>query len=195
MKIVVATSNKGKIKEIKEYCNEFEVLPYSEIIKPFDIEENGDTFKENAIIKAKAVYDAINDENIIVIADDSGISVDALNGAPGIYSARFAGINASDKENLEKLINELKKKNLNSSKAHYTAAIAIASKQGIQTVHGWMYGEALTTARGDSGFGYDPMFVPRGYNKTLGELDNEVKKELSHRSKALSLIKKIVKIL
>ena len=195
MKIVVATSNKGKIKEIKEYCSDFEVIPYNELIKPFEIEENGKTFKDNAIIKAKAVYDAIDDKDVIVIADDSGISVDALDGKPGIYSARFAGDNANDKDNLEKLTSELKKLNLAKSKAHYTAAIAIASKYGVQCVHGWMYGEVITTPRGNNGFGYDPIFIPEGYNKTLGELDSNVKKELSHRSKALKLAKIIIKTL
>jgi XTP/dITP diphosphohydrolase len=192
VKLVLATSNKGKLKEIKEYCDSFEVLAYSELIDPFEIIEDGKTFKENAIIKAKAVYDAIGDEEIIVLADDSGISVDILDGKPGIYSARYAGENASDKDNLYKLVDELKKKNTNTSPAHYTAAMAIVSKKGIQTVHGWMYGNVITTPRGENGFGYDPIFIPEGFDKTLGELKSDVKKELSHRFKALSLAKVII---
>ena len=189
MKLVLATGNKGKVREIKEYCDEYEVIPYTELIEPFEIVEDGSTFKENAIIKAQAVYDALGCDDVIVLADDSGISVDALGGEPGIYSARYAGEGASDKDNLYKLVEELKKRDQKSSPAHYTAAMALVSKYGVQTVHGWMYGEVITTPRGDNGFGYDPIFIPEGYDKTLGELQSDVKKELSHRSKALRLAK------
>jgi len=187
LKIVLATSNKGKVREIKEYCEEFEVLPYSELIEEFEIVEDGATFKQNAIIKAQAVYDALGVEDVIVLADDSGISVDALGGEPGIFSARYAGEEANDKDNLQKLVNELKNKGVESSPAHYTAAMAIVSKHGVQSVHGWMYGKVITTPRGKNGFGYDPIFIPEGFDKTLGELESDVKKELSHRSKALAL--------
>ncbi len=192
MKLVLATSNKGKVREIKEYCDTYEVVPYSELIEPFEIEENGATFKENAIIKTQAVYDALGRDDVIVLADDSGISVDCLGGAPGIYSARYAGECASDKENLYKLVDEVKKRGLSESNAHYTAAMAIVSKYGVQTVHGWMYGKVITTPRGENGFGYDPCFIPEGFNRTLGELESDVKKELSHRSKALQLAKIVI---
>jgi XTP/dITP diphosphohydrolase len=192
LKIVLATSNKGKVREIKEFWNKFEVAPYNEIIEEFEIVEDGKTFKENAIIKAKAVYEAINDKEIIVIADDSGISIDVLDGKPGIYSARYASGNANDKENLNKVVEELKQKRVEKSPAHYTAALAIMSKYGVQTVHGWMYGDVITTPRGDNGFGYDPIFIPKGYDQTLGELSSDVKKEFSHRSKALKLAKVIL---
>ena len=189
MKLVLATGNKGKVREIKEYCDTYEVIPYTELIEPFEIVEDGSTFKENAVIKAQAVYDALGRDDVIVLADDSGISVDALGGEPGIYSARYAGEGASDKDNLFKLVEELKKKGLESSPAHYTAAMALVSRNGVQTVHGWMYGDVIATPRGENGFGYDPIFIPEGYKKTLGELESEVKKELSHRSKALRLAK------
>lgn len=192
MKLVLATSNKGKVREIKALCSEYEVIPYSELMEEFEIVEDGTTFKDNALIKARAVFDALDDDLVIVIADDSGISVDVLDGAPGIYSARYAGENANDKENLVKLMNDIKKIGVESSPAHYTAAIAIVTKKSEQCVHGWMYGNAITTPRGDGGFGYDPMFIPLGYDKTLGELDDEIKKKLSHRSKALSLALKII---
>ena len=192
-KLVLATSNKGKVREIKELCSEYEVVPYTELISAFEIVEDADTFKENALIKARAVYEALGDEDVIVMADDSGISVEVLDGAPGIYSARYAGENASDKDNLYKLMEDIKAKGVTSSPAFYTAAIAIVTKGTEKTVHGWMYGTAITQARGEGGFGYDPMFIPLGYDKTLGELDNEIKKKLSHRSKALLLAGKILR--
>ena len=192
MKLVLATSNKGKVREIKALCEKYEIVPYSELIDEFEIIEDADTFKENALIKARAVFKALGNDNIVVMADDSGISVDILDGAPGIYSARYAGEDANDKDNLYKLVDSIKEKGVSSSPAHYTAAIAIVTKNAEYCVHGWMYGTALTEIRGDGGFGYDPMFVPDGYDKTLGELDDEIKKKLSHRSKALSLAKRIL---
>lgn len=195
MRLILATSNKGKVREIKALCEDFEVIAYSEIIDEFEIVEDGADFKENALIKARAVFKAINDEESIVLADDSGISIDILDGKPGIYSARYAGESATDKDNLYKVIDEIKAKKAESSPAHYTAAIAIVTKKGEYVVHGWMYGEAIAKAVGDGGFGYDPMFIPLGYDKTLGELDDEVKKSLSHRAKALSLAKIILQTL
>ncbi|HIP02068.1 MAG TPA: RdgB/HAM1 family non-canonical purine NTP pyrophosphatase [Campylobacterales bacterium] len=194
-KLVLATTNWGKIREIKEFCREYEVIPYTELIDAFEIVEDAESFQKNALIKARAVYEALGDEDAVVVADDSGISVAILDGAPGIYSARYAADDANDKENLEKLIQEMKKKGVKSSAAYYTAAIAIVTKGIEKTVHGWMYGTALTQAKGEGGFGYDPIFVPLGYDKTLGELDERVKKELSHRAKAFKLASKILKTL
>ena len=195
MKLVLATSNKGKVREIKMMCEDHEVIPYSELIEPFEIIEDAPTFKGNALLKAHAVYKALGDEDAIVIADDSGISIDALDGAPGIYSARYAGEDATDKDNLNKVVESLHVKNLESSSAHYTAAIAIVGKDREFTVHGWMHGDVTNRPRGDHGFGYDPIFIPIGFDKTLGELDDEVKKELSHRSQALALVKVILQTL
>ena len=194
-KLVLATTNRGKIREIKEFCREYEVIPYTELIDAFEIVEDAESFQKNALIKARAVYEALGDEDAVVVADDSGISVAILDGAPGIYSARYAADDANDTENLEKLIQEMKKKGVKSSAAYYTAAIAIVTKGIEKTVHGWMYGTALTQAKGEGGFGYDPIFVPLGYDKTLGELDERVKKELSHRAKAFKLASKILKTL
>lgn len=192
MKVVLATSNKGKVREIIELLHDREVFPYTDLIEGFDIIEDGLTFKENALIKARAVYAALGDEDAVVIADDSGISVDALDGAPGIYSARYAGENATDKDNLFKLVDALKGLGIESSPAHYTAAIAIVTREGESCVHGWMHGKVVTTLRGENGFGYDPIFIPEGYDKTLGELESEVKVELSHRSKGLHLAKILI---
>lgn len=195
MQLILATSNKGKVREIQALCKEFEVIPYSQLIEEFEIVEDGESFKENALIKARAVFNTLKRDDIVVMADDSGISVDVLDGSPGIYSARHAGKDANDKDNLNKLMQDIREKGATSSPAHYTAAIAIVTKKGEYVVHGWMHGEAISEARGDKGFGYDPMFIPRGYDKTLGELDDDVKKELSHRAKALKLAKIILKTL
>lgn len=195
MKLVLATSNKGKVKEIKALCKEYDVIAYSELMREFEIIEDGDSFKENALIKARAVFEALNDEDSVVIADDSGISIEALDGKPDIYSARYAGVDASSKDNLQKVVDDLKTKGVDSSPAYYTAAIAILTKDKEFCVHGWMYGDVTIDARGDNGFGYDPIFIPKGYDKTLGELDESVKKELSHRSKALNLAKVVVETL
>ena len=193
MKLVLATSNKGKVREIKALCQDYEVIPYSELIQEFEIIEDGHSFKENALIKARAVFKALGSEDIVVMADDSGISVEVLDNKPGIYSARHAGKNASDKDNLYKLVNDIKEKGLESSPAFYTAAIAIVTSKSEYCVHGWMHGTATTQIKGNGGFGYDPMFIPLGYDKTLGELDDEIKKKLSHRAKALALAEKILK--
>ena len=189
--IILASSNKGKIKEFEQLLHH-EVKAYSEVLGHFEIIEDGDSFQTNAIIKAKTVYDKLNDNKATVISDDSGISVPALGGIPGIYSARYAGEGASDKDNLHKLIEALKEKGISRTPAYYTACIAIATKDGIQTVHGWMHGEVIAQVRGDKGFGYDPMFIPTGYTLSLGELDDVVKKKISHRSQALSLAMKIL---
>lgn len=194
MKIVLATGNKGKLREFKNMCD-VEVIAFSEILGEIDIVEDSDTFKGNALIKARTIYKKLEDENAIVISDDSGISVPLLGGAPGIYSARYAGVGASDKENLYKLRDAIKELEVEQTPAYYTAAIAIVSKHGEYVVHGWMHGNVLNSTRGEKGFGYDPMFVPNGYDKTLGELDDEIKKKISHRGKALRLAKPIIKML
>ena len=186
MKLVLATSNKGKLREITAMYSDFEVVPYSDLIEPFEIIEDEPDFKGNALIKARAVYAALDDKDAIVLSDDSGINVDVLEGAPGVLSARYGGVDASDKDNLYKLMDAVKEKGFESSPAFYTAAIAIVSKEGEYTTHGWMYGDVVTQPRGDGGFGYDPCFVPKGYDKTLGELDESIKSKLSHRSQALA---------
>lgn len=195
MKLVLATSNKGKVREITALYSDFEVIPYSDLIEPFEIVEDKPDFKGNALIKARAVYEALGDEDAIVLSDDSGISVEVLNGAPGVLSARYGGEGASDKDNLHKLMDEVKKTGVTSSPAFYTAAIAIVSKEGEYTTHGWMYGNVITEPRGEGGFGYDPCFIPEGYDKTLGELDEATKSKLSHRSQALANAKPVLAVL
>ena len=193
MKIVLATGNKGKLREFKQMCQD-EVVAFSDLLGEFEIIEDGDTFAANALIKARTIYEKLGEE-YLVISDDSGISLPVLNGAPGIYSARYAGEDVTDKDNLYKLIDAVKEKGLKSTPAYYTAAIAIVSKYGEYVVHGWMHGDVIDEARGEKGFGYDPMFIPKGFELTLGELDDDVKSEISHRGKALALAKPIIKML
>ena len=193
MKLVLATGNKGKLREFQQMCED-KVIPFSELLGDFDIVEDGDTFAKNALIKARTIYEKLGEE-YLVISDDSGISLPVLDGAPGIYSARFAGEGVTDRDNLHKLVEEVEKKGLTSTAAYYTAAIAIASKYGEYVVHGWMHGEVITKLRGEKGFGYDPIFIPKGYTQTLGELDDDVKSGISHRSQALVLAKPIINML
>ena len=198
MKIVLASANKGKIAEFEKLMPNDEVIAFSEILGKIEIDEDQDSFKGNAIKKARTIYDLLIekgfDKNVIVISDDSGITVPALNNEPGIYSARYAGLNASDKENNAKLIENLNKQNLEKTPAFYTACIAIIYNNETYTVHGWMHGVVLNKELGEGGFGYDPMFIPNGFDKTLGELGYDAKKEFSHRTKALDLAKKVLDV-
>ena len=190
MKILLATSNKNKVKEIKEFFTEYGVCALGEVLQPFEIDECGTSFKQNALIKVRAVYEALKSKNLqsefFVLSDDSGICVDALGGAPGIFSARFSGEGATDASNREKLAANLRALGLKESPAHYTAAIALKCDLGEFCTHGFMYGTAITQQRGQNGFGYDFMFVPRGFDRTIGELPAEVKLKISHRTKGLA---------
>ena len=193
MQLVLASSNKGKVREFNKLCSSV-VTPFSELMDSFEIIEDGNTFAENALIKANTIYNILGKGNI-VISDDSGITVPILGDKPSIYSARYAGENATDRENLLKLINDIKETKIERTPAYYTASIAIVSHLGKFVVHGWMYGSVITEIRGDNGFGYDPIFIPEGSNKTLGELDDKYKSNISHRAKALKLAKPIIQIL
>lgn len=198
MKIILATHNMDKVKEIKDFLKTYEIYALNEILTPFEIEETGKTFKENALIKSKAIFNALDKKQIndfITLSDDSGISLPILGGKPGIYSARFSGINATDQSNRTKLINELNALNLSKTPAFYTACIAISSKFGDYTTHGFMHGFAINEERGNNGFGYDFMFIPNGFDKTVGEIDQETKLKISHRSRGLELMKHILKVL
>ncbi|QOG12891.1 RdgB/HAM1 family non-canonical purine NTP pyrophosphatase [Arcobacter sp. FWKO B] len=198
MKIILASNNKGKIKEIG-HMFDCEVVPFSAILGDIDIPETGTTFKENAIIKAKYVFDEIVKKDLIkddflVISDDSGICIDALDGRPNIYSARFAGTKATDEQNNQKVINELQAKGLNSSLAHYVACICAIYKGEIYTTHGFLYGTVYTDLRGDGGFGYDPLFEPFGMNIRTAQMSLEDKKKISHRGKALGLMQRLMEV-
>ncbi|EAK0878045.1 RdgB/HAM1 family non-canonical purine NTP pyrophosphatase [Campylobacter coli] len=197
MKILLATSNKHKVVELKEILKEFKIYAFDEILTVFEIEENGNSFKENALIKARAVFNALNENQkneFIVLSDDSGICVDVLGGKPGIYSARFSG-KGDDKSNRDELVKQMGALGFKTSKAHYVAAIALVSLEGEWTVHGTMHGHVISTERGENGFGYDSLFIPKGFDKTLAELSNDERNQLSHRFKALELARIVLKVL
>jgi len=194
MKIILATGNHGKIREIESLLGDFEIVAYKDILEPFEIVEDGDSFAKNALIKAKAIYQKLpeSEKNSIVLSDDSGISVPALGGEPGIFSARYAGNNVSDNDNLNRLVKELKSLGVDSARAYYTASIALIAPFGEWVAHGWMYGRVITSPKGNGGFGYDPMFIPDGFDKTLGDLSSQIKSKISHRTKALNNIKPVL---
>ncbi len=198
MKIILASANRGKIEEFKKLLPNNDLFAYSDILGKFDIDETGTSFKENAIIKASEVNEKlkqIGEKDFVVISDDSGISLPILQNAPGVFSARYAKVGASDKENNTKLISKLDELDLDRTPAFYTACIAIVYNDLIYTVHGFMHGMAINKELGTNGFGYDPLFIPDGFDKTLGELDFEIKQEFSHRNRALKLAKKVLEVI
>lgn len=182
--IVLASNNKHKIIEIKEMLEPlgFNVLSLFDIGFNDEIIENGSTFKENSMIKALAVK---NRTSYPVIADDSGLSVDCLDGAPGVHSHRFASEFATDKENRDKLISILKEKNLSHYPAHFVTAMTYINGDKVITKEGYVYGEIILDERGTHGFGYDPIFYLKDRNKTMSELTDSEKNEISHRHNAL----------
>ncbi|MEA5595347.1 RdgB/HAM1 family non-canonical purine NTP pyrophosphatase [Rivularia sp. UHCC 0363] len=179
MKLVVATSNPGKLKELQKYLAD---LDWELVLKPqeLEVEETGDTFLENARLKASEVAIATNNW---AIADDSGLQVDALNGAPGVYSARYG---ANDSERIARLLKELGDET--NRDAQFACAIAIARPDGAIALEseGICRGEILHVARGNGGFGYDPVFYVPQKQLTFAEMTTEVKRSISHRGKALA---------
>jgi len=193
MQLIVATRNAHKTREIQRILGPaFTVSDLSEHLKVPDICENGKSFEENAILKAVGASRHLSG---LVVADDSGLEVDALRGAPGIFSARYAGENATDKEKIDKLLSELARTATEETKrsARFRCLIALA-RQGelLGTFEGIAEGAIVEQARGLRGFGYDPIFVPRGFEETFAELPSEVKNTISHRAKAIhALIAKL----
>ena len=189
MKIVFASANKNKIREVQVLMSELlgddvEVLSLADIGYFDDIEETGETFEENALIKARVAAGF----GYIGIADDSGLAVDALNGAPGVYSARYCGYHGSDEENNAKLLRELE--GFSDRSAAYVCAIACAFPDGREPIvtKGDVRGEILTSPRGNGGFGYDPLFWYDPYGSTFAEITPEQKNAISHRAKAITLM-------
>ena len=178
--LVIASGNKGKIGEFKKLLDDF---PIDFLTQPvgFEIEETGNTFMENARIKAIAVSQATGN---LSLADDSGLSVEALGGAPGIYSSRYA---SSDKQRIEKLLAELKP--FLNRKAKFECALCIASGEKVLIeVSGFCEGLITFFPKGENGFGYDPIFEVSGLGKTYAEMDHEKKKNIGHRGNAFKLL-------
>lgn len=192
---VIATGNKHKLEEIGAILKEFnlKVLSMKDVdLEGLEIIEDGSTFKENSLIKAKAVMEKTGK---LTIADDSGLEVDVLDNRPGIFSARFAGENATDKENNNKLLRLLKDIPLEERRARFVCAMAAVFPNGESLVlRGECHGVIGFEPKGEGGFGYDPLFVVKDYNQTFAELGEEKKNKISHRAIALDKLKRELKI-
>lgn len=189
MEIVIATNNKGKAKEIKDILKDLNAEIYSLKDKGIDIEieETGETFEENAFIKAEEIFKLTNS---IVVADDSGLEVDVLDGAPGVYSARYAGENATDKETYEKLLRVMEGVPYEKRTARFVSVVAVILPDGTKkSLRGECEGVIINEPKGEGGFGYDPVFLVPEYNKTFSELTLEEKNAVSHRGKAFNKLK------
>ncbi|AXI09613.1 XTP/dITP diphosphatase [Oceanobacillus sp. 143] len=189
--ILIATKNRGKIAEFKQFFAtvNVEVVSLLDLEEPVpDIEETGQTFEENAALKAEEIAQMFN---ITVLADDSGLIIDALDGRPGIYSARYAGEPTDDKANIRKVLDELVEVPASERTARFICVLAIATP-GEETLFykGYCEGTIRTTEKGENGFGYDPIFIPQGYNQTMAELSPEEKNKISHRKNAISQLEK-----
>lgn len=180
-KIVFASSNKHKIVEINEIASNFNV-EFSLPNQNFNPIENGGSFEENATIKALEAANTENEGRVYFLADDSGLCIDALNGAPGLLSARYAPTNA---ERIEKVLKNLEGNE--NRKAHFVCSMAMCNEQGkvLHTTQGTCEGTIANMPSGNGGFGYDPIFIPNGYNKTIAEISSDEKNQISHRGKAL----------
>lgn len=183
--ILLATNNQHKLKELKELLTNYNIITLKDIEYFNEIEENGQTFEENALIKAKTIHNYLNKKGLdyIVIADDSGLCVDSLNGAPGVYSARYAGEHGDDQANRSKLQKELEGKD---KSAYFVCTIVVYYPNGKYKVfEGKTYGEIITEEKGSKEFGYDCIFYSKELNKTFGEATEEEKNSVSHRGRAI----------
>jgi len=197
-KLILASNNKKKIKEMKEILKELdiEVRSLEDEGINIDVVEDGKTFEENAKKKAKEIYEHLLERkasNFIVLADDSGLEVNYLNGEPGIYSARYAGEHGNDSRNNEKLLNKLKGVLKSNREAKFICQLAMFTDKGEYfKVTGEVKGCIIEELHGDGGFGYDPLFFYEPLNKTFAELTSDEKNEISHRGKALKELKKVI---
>lgn len=189
---IIATHNPGKVKEFKEILEPrgYEVKSLAEIGFTEEIEETGQTFEENAILKAEAVAKAVNK---MVIADDSGLSVDNLGGRPGVYSARYAGEQKDDQANIDKVLSELKGIEKEQRTARFRCALAVSIPgEETKTVEGHVEGYIAEEPKGEYGFGYDPIFIVKDKDKTMAELTSDEKNKISHRADALKKLSKLL---
>jgi len=181
MKLVFASNNKHKIKELKELLPEkFEIVSLEDIGCTEDIPETADTIEGNAILKANYIT---QNYDLPCFADDSGLEVEALGGAPGVYSARYAGEQKSDSDNIEKLLEQLK--HSKNRKAQFKTVIVLNLNNEQHLFTGIIKGEIIISKRGINGFGYDPVFVAENSDKTFAELTSEEKNKVSHRARAV----------
>ena len=186
-KIIFATKNRGKVEEVNQIFDDLDVqiISLDEMNETIDIEETGKTFEENAVIKATEVYERFK---LLTIADDSGLVVEQINGAPGIYSSRYAGDEGNDAENNKKLLAELKNYP-HPHNAKFICAAVYYDGKDVCTSEGQMKGRIIDEERGTNGFGYDPLFVPENYKKTSAELEPGIKNKISHRYHAFIKLK------
>ncbi len=188
--LIVSSGNKGKIAEIKSILSELDIdiVSKGEVgLSDLEVIEDKDTLEGNAIKKALEIH---KHKEGIVISDDSGLFVDYLDGAPGVYSARYAGTDGGDKANNKKLLEELEGVQGKKRGAKFKTVIAIVLEDGsVETVTGKCSGRIIAEQRGTTGFGYDPLFVPDGYEQTFAELDAGIKNKISHRRDALEKLK------
>lgn len=191
MKVIFATTNKGKAKEVKDLFKNtgYEIFSLSDFGDKSDIEENGHTFEENAIIKAKYIYDKYK---VPVIADDSGLLVEQLNGNPGVYSARYAGEKCSYADNNRKILYELVQFPEPHIAKFVCTAVYYDGDSNIVISSDELTGIIINEFRGANGFGYDPIFVPDSSELTLAEMSLEEKNKISHRSKAFNRLKEMM---
>ena len=200
MKIVLATHNRHKVEEIQNILSDLRVKLMSLDKFPFigEIVEDGTTLEENARKKAQTVFDSLLNSqseirDFLSLADDSGLEVEALGGRPGVYSARYAGENATYQQNNEKLLHEMKDIPPNKRGAKFRCVISIIGSGIDEIAVGEVPGKILPELSGENGFGYDPLFLPDGYNLSYAEMDSELKNKLSHRAKALEEARRILK--
>jgi XTP/dITP diphosphohydrolase len=190
-KIILATRNQHKFAEIKEILGELpiELVSLNDYPQIPGIEETGSTFVENAVLKAQTIFELTQEWSI---ADDSGLEVFALNGSPGIYSARFAGDDHDYVENNQKLLKLLSDVPLQQRKAQFRCVAAIVGPGYKEIMEGIVQGRIINELRGNNGFGYDPLFIPEGYDKTFAELSEETKNQISHRALAFEKVKEVL---
>jgi len=189
MKILIASNNQHKIIEFQAIFRTFDnikLLTPKDLNIEIEIEENGNTFEDNSIIKAKKYFDI---SQIPILADDSGLIVPDMNNEPGIYSARYAGIGSNDNLNRQKLLENIKLKGLIEPKAKFICIICFYDGNNEYIFNGECNGKIINEERGYNGFGYDPIFVPNSFSLTFAELDSEIKNKISHRAKALEKFK------
>ena len=190
-RIILASNNLKKIKEIKEILKgfPFEVYSLKDMDIDIEVEEDGLTFEENAKKKAVEIHQYLvnkGESNFIVLSDDSGLEVDCLNGEPGVYSARYAGEHGNDYKNNLKLLQEMKDFKGDERSARFVCVIAVVFEDGnVKTVRGEVEGYIIEEIKTEGGFGYDPLFFYKGFNKTFGEATPQEKNAISHRGNAL----------